>query len=179
MADTTGGLATQQLSLPEELILILLNEETGYFHQVDGWELNCAVVGAVLAELSLLSRIDTDMESLHIVDQTETGNPILDPILKEIASEPVRRNAQYWIERLAVQAESIIDSTLDHLVDLEILKHHDGEFWTLAPTSRHSDLYGQLQDDTAAQFIKTRISVYIYTEAIPDPRDIIIIPAYP
>ena len=161
--------------LPEEFILMLFNEETGYFHQVHGWELNCAVVGAVLAELSLLSRIDTDMESLHLVDPTETGNPTLDPILKAIADEPVRRNAQYWIERLAVQAESIIDSTLDRLVDLEILKHHDGEFWTLAPTTRYSDLYGHLQDDTADQFIKTRISVYIFTDAIPDPRDIIII----
>ena len=161
--------------LPEEFILMLFNEETGYFHQVHGWELNCAVVGAVLAELSLLSRIDTDMESLHLVDPTETGNPILDPILKAIADEPVRRSAQYWIERLAVQAESIIDSTLDRLVDLEILKHHDGEFWTLAPTTRYSDLYGHLQDDTADQFIKTRISVYIFTDAIPDPRDIIII----
>ena len=37
MADTTKGLATQALSLPEELILMLLNEETGYFHQVHGW----------------------------------------------------------------------------------------------------------------------------------------------
>ena len=41
-----------RLSLPEELAVMLLNEETGYFHQVPGWELNCAVVGAVLAELS-------------------------------------------------------------------------------------------------------------------------------
>ena len=93
--------ATQTLSLPEELILTLLNEESGYFHQVPGWELNCAVVGAVLAELSLKSRIDTDMESLFLLDRTETGNPALDPVLKEIAGEPVQRNAQYWIERLA------------------------------------------------------------------------------
>ena len=105
MADTTRGLATQPLSLPEEFILMLLNEETGYFHQVHGWELNCAVVGAVLAELSLLSRIDTDMESLHLVDPTETGNPALDPILKAIADEPVRRNAQYWIERLCCKPD--------------------------------------------------------------------------
>ena len=109
MVDATGGLTAQPLSLPEELILMLLNEETGYFHQVHGWESNCAVIGAVLAELSLLSRIDTDMESLILVDWTETGNPALDPILKEIADEPVQRNAQYWIERLAIPAESIID----------------------------------------------------------------------
>ncbi len=116
MAVTKEGLTTQTLDLPEELILMLLNEENGYFHQVPGWDLNCAVVGAVLAELSLLSRIDTDMESLFLVDQTETGNPALDPILKEIASEPVQRSAQFWIERLAPRAESVIDLTLDRLV---------------------------------------------------------------
>ena len=173
MADTT--VTTQPLSLLDELILMLLNEDNGYFHQVPGWDLNCAVVGAVLAELSLLSRIDTDMESLLLLDQTETGNPALDPILKEIADEPVQRNAQYWIERLAVHAESIIDLTLDRLVDLKILQHHEGEFWTLAPTNRHADLYGNSQEDTAGQFIKTRISKVIFTDAIPGPRDVIII----
>ena len=175
MADTTQGLSTQQLGLPEELILMLLNEETGYFHQVHGWELNCAVIGAVLAELSLLSRIDTDMESLLLVDSTETGNPALDPILKEIAGEPAQHNAQYWIERLALHAESIIDTTLDRLVELGILKHHDGEFWTLTSIKWHSDLHGGSLEDTADQFIKARISKFIYASVIPDPRDMIIV----
>ena len=175
MADTTRDLTTQPLTLPEELILMLLNEENGYFHQVPGWDLNCAVVGAVLAELSFLSRIDTDLESLFLVDQTETGDPALDPILKEIASEPVKRNAQYWIERLASRAESIIDLTLDRLVDLKILEHHHGDFWTLAPTHWHADLYDNSEEGTAGEFIKLRIMRYIFTDEIPDPRDIVII----
>ena len=175
MADSTTDSTTRPLSLTEELILMLLNEQNGYFHQVPGWELNCAVIGAVLADLSLLSRIDTDMESLHLVDPTKTGNPALDPILKRIADEPVQRNAQFWIERLAVQAESVIDLTLDRLVDLKILEHHDGEFWTLAPTKWHADLYGDSKEDTTGQFIKTRISEVIFTGTIPDPRDVIII----
>ncbi len=115
------------------------------------------------------------MESLHLVDPTKTGNPALDPILKRIAGEPVQRNAQYWIERLAVQAESVIDLTLDRLVDLKILEHHEGEFWTLAPTKWHADLYGDPKKDTAGQFIKTRISEVIFTDTIPDPRDVIIV----
>ena len=94
MTLTSEPVATKQLSLPDEVVLMLLNEESGYFYQVPGWHLNCAVVGAVLAELSLLSRIDTDMDSLFLVDSTETGNPILDPILKEIAEESDQRNAQ-------------------------------------------------------------------------------------
>ena len=175
MPDSFEKLTAQSLSLPEELILMLLNEETGYFHQVHGWELNCAVIGSVLAELSLLSRIDTDIEALLLVDPTETGNPVLDPVLKEIADEPVQHNAQYWIERFAVHAESIIDMTLDRLVEQKILHHHDGDFWTLAPTNWHTDVPGNSRKRTAGQFIKTRISGCIFTDTIPDPRDVIVI----
>ena len=111
------GATTHPLTLPEELLLMLLNEETGYFHQVSGWKLNCAVIGAVLGELSLLSRIDTDEESLFAVDTTRTGDQILDPILEQLAGEPEQRNVQYWIERLAPRAESIIDLILERLVE--------------------------------------------------------------
>ena len=60
---------------------MFLNEDNGYSHQMPGWDLNCAVVRAVLAELSLLLRIDTDMESLFLVDNAETGDPALAPVL--------------------------------------------------------------------------------------------------
>ena len=163
------------LSLPEELILTLLSEENGYFHQVPGWDLNCAIVGAVLAELALLSRIDTDTESLFLVDPTATGDRTLDPILKEIAGESAQHNTQYWIERLATHAEAIIDLTLDRLVDLRILEHHDGEFWTLTHAAWKSDSFNSSSDGTPVQFVKTRISRAIFDNEIPDPRDVVII----
>ncbi len=53
MITTKKDATPQTLTLPEELIIMLLNEENGYFRQVPGWDLNCAIVGAVLAELSL------------------------------------------------------------------------------------------------------------------------------
>ena len=175
MTVTEDVVSTQLLSMPEELILMLLNEESGYFHQVPGWDLNCAVIGAVLAELSLESRIDTDMESLFVLDETETGNSALDPILKEIAGEPEQRNAQYWIERLAPRADSIIDLTLDRLVSLKVLEYHDGDFWTLSRNVEQTVLFGDSQEGTGIQFVKTRISRAIFNNEIPDPRDVIII----
>ncbi|MDE0267673.1 MAG: cytochrome P450 [Acidimicrobiaceae bacterium] len=165
----------RMLSLPEEFILMLLNEETGYFHQVPGWNLHCAVVGAALAELSLIPRIDTDMESLIFLDQTEIDDPALDPILSEIAAEPVQHSAQYWVERLAPRAESIIDIILERLVDLKILKHHDGDFWSLAGTAWKTLLHANSSTDTAVEFVKARIGKAIFDNEIPDPRDIIII----
>ncbi len=45
MADSAA--TTRNLIPVEELILMLLNEQNGYFHRVPGWNLNCAVVGAL------------------------------------------------------------------------------------------------------------------------------------
>ena len=172
---STKVTAAQPLDLTEELILVLLSEESGYFHQVPGWHLNCAMAGAALAELSLQARIDTDMESLILLDKTPTGKPILDLALQQIASEPDQRSAQYWVERLAPRAEMMLDLALEQLVRLGILEHHDGEFWSLTAAARHSDFFAGDDDDTAAQFIKTRIGRSILLGEIPSPRDVIII----
>ncbi len=175
MTLTTEGMATQQLSLPEELLLMLLNGESGYFHQVPGWDLNCAVIGAALAELSLVSRIDTDMKSMILMDRAELGDPALDPILKEIAEEPHQRNAQYWIERLAPRADSIVDLTLDRLVGLKILEHHEGEFWTLSRAVGQRASNTGNGEGTAVEFVTSRITRVIFGNEIPTPRDVIII----
>lgn len=174
-AGSAGSTATRTLSLVDEFILTLLNEEAGYFHQVPGWDLNCAVVGAALAELSLQSRIDTDLDSLVVLDPTPTGDAGLDPILEKIAAESVERDAQYWIERLAVRAESIVDITLERLVGYKILEHHDGDFWTMARTGWQADVHAAALEGTAAEFVTTRISKVIFNDEFPDPRDIIII----
>ena len=175
MALSTEGMSTQQLSLPEELLLMLLNGESGYFHQVPGWDLNCAVIGAVLAELSLVSRIDTDMQSVILLDRTKVGDAALDPILEELTEEPVQRSAQYWIERLAPRADSIIDMTLDRLVDMNILEHHEGEFWTLSRTVGQADPTTGNGEGTAVEFVTSRITKVLFHNEIPTPRDIIIV----
>ncbi len=173
-ANATNG----SLTLVDEFLLTLLNEESGYFHQVPGWDLNCAVVGAVLGELSLRSRIDSDMDHLILLEDSPLGDPVLDPILAKIADEPGQNSVQYWIERLAIRAESIIDLTLERLVGLSVLEHHDGDFWTLARAGWQANLRAGTEEGTAAEFVKNRLSRVIYGGAggdLPDPRDAIII----
>ena len=99
----------------------------------------------------------------------------MDTALKEIADEPVQRSVHYWIERLAPRAESIIDSTLERLVDLKVLEHHDGDFWTLAHTAWRTEMFDRLTEGTVGQFVKTRIVMAIFNDEIPDPRDAIIV----
>ena len=175
MTQATDHPPTHRLSLVDELLLTLLDEESGYFHQVPGWDLHCALAGAALGELSLLSRIDTDTESLILLDETPTGDPILDPILEKITAEAEQRDARYWIERLAVRADSIIDLTLEHLAHMKIIEHHDGDFWTLSRTGWQAELHAGSREGTGAEFVKTRISRVIFDNEIPSPRDVIIV----
>ena len=175
MSVTTENVATHELSLPQELVLMFLNEETGYFYQVPGWNLNCAVIGAVLAELLVRYHIDADGESLRVLDRTETGNPVLDPILERIADEPGEHTAQYWVERLVFRAPSIIDMILERLVEQNVLDYHEGEFWTLARTSWQTEVYAKSRGSTAVEFVKTRVSRVIFDNEIPSLRDVIII----
>ncbi len=162
------------MNLVDELILLLLNEDSGYFHQVPGWNLNCAVASAALADLALAHRVDTDPDSLYLTDPTETGDPTLDSILAEIAEESKQRNAQYWIERLAPRAESIVDSTLQRLVDSGVLNHHSGGFWTLSPSARNAPGY-PASGGEVGEFVKTRVERILFNDGIPDPRDAIIV----
>ena len=162
------------MNLADDLVLLLLNEENGYFHQVPGWNLNCAVASAALADLALAGRVDTDLDSLFLVDPVETGDPTLDAILKVIAAEPEQRNTQYWIERLAPRAESIIESTLDRLVQRGILNHHSGGFWSLSPGTWQAQSY-HTSDDEPSEFVKTRIAKILFDGDIPHPRDAILV----
>ena len=167
-----SSVTVQSLSLPEELLLALLNEESGYFHQVPGWNLNCAMAGAALAELSLIGRIDTDLESLILLDATETGHPLLDPILQEIAAETDSHSARYWVERLAQQSEEVISQALTALVRREILDLHPGEFYTFTKHYRRGE---STQEYSAGEFVQARLTRIIFADEIPDPRDAVIV----
>ena len=56
-----------------------------------------------------------------------------------------------------------------------MLKHHDGDFWTLSKTDWQTELSGGTPDVSIDQDVRTRISRVIFNNEIPDPRDVIII----
>ena len=162
--------------MPEEFILMILNEQTGYFYQVGGWTLNCAVIGAVLADLSLKFRIDTDLLSLQLIDSSPTGDPVLDLCLKEIESHDDVRGTQFWIERLATHAEDFIDLYLDRLVKLNVLKHHSGDFYSISNSKWHAEVYGDADGEAQWPLVKSRVgSALFMDDIIPDSRDILMV----
>ena len=179
-AETVQSSTAEPLSLVDELILILLEEKGGYFHQAPGWQLNGAVVVVgVLAELSFRSRLDSDLASLFVVDPPEAGDPVLDPILREIVGAPGQPTARYGIERVlqghtsaqrADNPRNLRDDSLSlHASDPRFLPESDllfafsaaliasvylGDAFSLMVYAMASrlDLYAKIQAETDALF---------------------------
>ena len=163
-----------RIRLTEELILLMLDESSGYLEMVPGWDFSCVMAGAVIADLALEDRIDTDLQSLYLLDATPTGDRLLDPTLEEISKAEDRSETQYWIERNTVRAEDIVTLTLQRLVDKGVLEYESGGFWTLSRSVSRSGVYPSA-DGSIRREAKARILNVVLNDDIPDPRDAILV----
>ncbi len=162
------------IRIAEELVLLMLDEQSGYLEMAPGWNFSCVMAGAVLADLALERRIETDLERLYLVDPTPTGDSLLDPTLKEIAESEEKSDAQFWIERSTRHSDEIVAATLDRLVERNILTHESGGFWGLSRSVSRSGTYPTAAVETRKES-KTRILSVILNDEIPDPRDAILV----
>ncbi len=162
------------IRLTEELVLLLLNERSGYLEMVPGWDFSCVMAGAVIADLALESRIDSDLDALYVIDPSPTGDSLLDPTLKKIAESQEALETQLWIERNTARTDQIVTTTLERLVDRGILKYESGGFWTLSHLVSRSGTY-PTSDPNARREAKARVLSVILNDVIPDPRDAILV----
>ena len=116
------------LRFAEEIMLLLLDDRDGSFLPIPEWSMQCALAGAVLMDLALEDRIDTDLESLILVDKKPTGDPLLDPTLERIAASSDVHGARYWVENTASYAEEIREGALARLVDSGVLNREEDRF---------------------------------------------------
>ena len=157
------------LRFAEEIILLLLNDDDGRFARVSNMSFDYALAGGVLMDLALEDRIDTDLDNLVLLDATPTGDNLLDPTLAEIA-EGEGNDARYWIERTALRSDELREEALRRLMDHGILEQVDDRFMWVFKSRRYPTVDGEAQRE-----VKLRIMAVLFSDEIPDPRDIVII----
>ena len=158
----------------EELLLLMHSDETGYFVPIPEWRMSCALAGSVLMDLALEDRIDSDLESIILVDSTPVGDKLLDPALAEIAREKDTYSPQYWVERIARHADDLNETVIDRLVKKGIFEADAGGFWSLSGKVSRSGRYPMVHGRTGEE-IKGRIIRVLFDDEIPDPRDMCVI----
>ena len=157
------------LRFAEEIILLLTDDVDGSFVNVPSQSFKYALAGGVLMDLALENRIDTDLKNLVLIDGTPTGDSLLDPTLADIAAGE-QGDARFWIERTATRADDIREEALARLVAHGILERRDDRILWVFKSRRYPQI-----DGTAEREVKLRIMSVLFSDEIPNPRDVVII----
>ena len=159
------------LTFAEEILLLLLDDESGEFVPAPAWSRQCALAGAVLMDLALHGRIDTDLRALVLVDRTPVGDDLLDPVLARIAGERGVHDARYWVRHLADErADRIQTQALSRLVGRGVLQSEGGRLLWALRARRYPTIDGKAERE-----VRQRIMRVLFSDDIPSPRDIVII----
>ena len=157
----------QPISLLEELLLLTLEDEGGEFDRVPDIFLTYGAAGAVLMDLALQNRIDSDLEGLWAVSTEPTGDAMLDEVLVKLAAEPRRLSTATWLERLSASAIALRQAALARLCERGILRQTDAQYLWVLKARRYPVIGGQEHPEA-----KRRIMRLLFTDDIPEPREI-------
>jgi golgi phosphoprotein 3 len=156
------------LTLAEELLLLSHDEKTGHFYNMS--DAMPALAGAVLMELALRDRIDTDLDKLIIVDATPTGEPVLDGILAQMVTEPGTHSTEDWLDFVKHSGQGIYDAALQRLIERGVLRREENRVLWVFGTRRYP-----MVENHEQQEVKLRIAALLMSDDIPDARDIVIV----
>jgi len=160
------------LTLAEDIVLILLDDSSGRLANIDLMTLNYSMAGAVLMELALRNKIDTDLDRLVVVDSKTIGIQMLDHYLNIISTEinDTNNNTKYWLTEFSTYGDEILNAALDMLVDKNILKMEEKKILWVFGTRRYP-----MVDHTQEKEVKRRIVDLLMSDEIPSPKDVVLV----
>jgi hypothetical protein len=158
------------LTMPEEITLLLLDDETGKPVGLPGPAGDLALAGAALMELALAGCVDTDLDALTVVRAEPTGDALLDAVLTRLAASP-RNTSRWWIAALARDAAPLRARVTERLVAAGVLRRLEDRFLWVFPERR----YPKAADRAETEEVRARLRRVILDDGIPDPRDALLI----
>lgn len=166
---------TDALTITEEVLLLILDTEKGEIQSsLSTHSRDIALAGAVLMDLALQNRIDTDFERLVVIDPATMGDDLLDPILSDIVRERAVHDTAVWLKRTAGRSDEIRRRAITRLVGRGILESEVNGLVFLSRLVSRAHRYPTRGGRTTEE-VQFRIMRTIFSEDIPDPRDIVII----
>lgn len=159
------------LTMPEEIMLLLLDDETGKPVGLPGPAGDLALSGAILMELALAGRIDTDLDSLVLMEPKPLGDPLLDGVLARLQAAGGPKPSRWWIQDLAKGAAALRTQVADRLVAHGVLRRVEDRFLWVFPERR----YPKTADRGETAEVRARLRGVLLDDDIPEPRDALLI----
>jgi Golgi phosphoprotein 3 (GPP34) len=153
------------LTLAEELVLVATDED-GSVDWNAGSSLDNGIAGARLLELALAGRIALEDGKVAVADATPTGDPLADEALAAIAASEKRRDAKYWVGKLA--QGGVRKRVFAGLDERGVLAAERGKFLGLVPRTRHVEV-----DPEPERELRARLRAAVLgEEPAPDARTV-------
>ncbi len=163
-------MSTPHLTFIEELVLLALDDDTGAQRPMPVMAFNYAIAGALLADLALANRIDTDPKQLVVLNRDPLGDPLLDNALATIAAEPAPKPVAYWLSIFSEERPALEAAALARLVDRGILRREEKKILWVFGVRRYPTV-----DNHERIEVRTRLAALILGDDLPDPRDAVLI----
>ena len=157
------------LTLAEEILLLVLNDEDGRFIDLPEYSLDFALAGAIVMELQKRWKLDSDLKRVRVVDSAPLGDSLLDPVLSMIARSP-ERAAEAWIGALAREGDDIRRRVVDRLVERGVLERKDNFLYWMMGGRRYPMINGREQRE-----VRVRVLGVLQKNEIPGPKEAAII----
>ena len=161
---------TDKLFLHQQLLLLAIRDGEGTFHT---GMYRYAVGGAMVSELLIQQRIvanDDKKQIVAIVDDSSTGDEILDELLGLIAGAKKNRGMQHWVSKAALLPK-LQHRLAQQLCHLGILQQDEKKVLWLFTQQIYPELDGTVEDGIRARMAK----VMFDEQANPDARTAVLI----
>ena len=160
----------QPLSFSEELILLLVDDDTGRLSPLPEKVLGSALGGAFLLELAFVGCLDNDADTVFLLDTTTTGNVLLDGVMEALAAEGSRLPLARALALASTEAPAGMKFVLDNLVAEGVLRESS------PPECPASERRFEKTDTRIVQGLRQRIRQLVLSSgALPGPRDVVLL----
>jgi len=159
-----------QLTFVEEVVLLALDDHTGSLRHMPPLSFSYALAGALIGDLAMLNRIDTDPDRLFVIDSKPTGDSLLDDALARITAETKSHPVAHWLTVFSQDSHRLEKAALERLASHGILRVEEKKILWVFGVRRYPVI-----DNHESTEVKTRLSALILGDDLPDPRDAVLV----
>ena len=152
------------LNLPEELMLLALNDEKGTVVTSASLALPYGLAGAILMELTLAERLDERDGDIAVRGARPLGDDLLDEALLLIRSSERVRKAEHWVYKIAGM-KSLKERLLDRLIGKGILYKEEHRILWVFSANRYPE-----KDPRPERDVRRRVREAVLGNAAFDSR---------
>ncbi|MFH1737603.1 MAG: GPP34 family phosphoprotein [bacterium] len=158
------------LTLPEELLLLALDDEKGKTVGSAAGALPFGLAGALIFELHLSEQIALRGKNVTVTDNGPLDDEILDLGLRHIRDSKKVRSLDYWIGSLSSKIRDLQQRIIDRLISKGILKQEEQRVLWVFPVQRYPT-----DDPRTESDVRKRIRSVILHGKQPDLRTVLLL----